>query len=739
MRSLPAVGLSLLLSAPALAQDVTGEQVRAAIEKGRRYLLHMQGANGRWSDYAMPGGTTALATLALLNAGVPPDDPPMQRALGAVREIPLQYTYVVSLEIQALVAANPRKYRDEIARAADWLTRAQQANGMWGYGLEGARTDFSNSQFALLGLHEAARGGARVNNVVWTRARVAYVNSQNPDGGWGYMPMYPQNTGSMTAAGVASLYICGNSVAMARPRGKASDGSIVCCQPYIEYRPIARGLRWLAQHFSVRRNPNSGSYYYYYMYGLERVGILSGLRHIGEHDWYREGAAQLVARQHGDGSWRELDDIVDTAFALLFLAKGHKPILVNKLQWSNDANAWNLTRNDLPHLLAFIGDKLGEPMSWEAVPLSADLAVWMTAPILYFNGQDFPRFKPDDVERLREYIRQGGTILACATCDLPGFRKGFEDFVKAAFPDDPLIRLAPEHPVFNAVYQLDGTKLDLRGLSTGCRTSVLFSPRDIACLWDAANIPNESEEAFRLGTNIAAYATGLEPLPDKLDAVRLAEAAGDAPAAAAPARGAVHLAQIMHNGDWRPNPKSIPRLADYLHRQLAVDVVPSAEPLALTDAKLAQHPILYMAGHYSFGLKPDEIDALRRHLERGGFLLANACCGRQAFDTSFRELAQRLFPDDPLEKLPAAHPIIAGEPGVPLPVIQYRQALRVEQPNLNAVQLEGITLDDRLVVVYSRYSLDCGLDGHKCFACRGIEHDDALRLAGNVILYALSY
>ena len=45
---------------------------------------------------------------------------------------------------------------------------------------------------------------------------------------------------------------------------------------------------------------------------------------------------------------------------------------------------------DLPHLLAFIGDKLGEPMSWESVPATADLKTWLTAPILYFNGQEFP-------------------------------------------------------------------------------------------------------------------------------------------------------------------------------------------------------------------------------------------------------------------------------------------------------------------------------------------------------------
>jgi hypothetical protein len=661
----------------------------------------------------------------------------MQRAIEAVRGIPLQATYVVSLKAQALAAADPSKHRDQIQKSADWLARAQQMNGMWGYMLDGLRTDFSNSQFALLGLHEAAKAGARVNSSVFIRARVSWVNSQNPDGGWGYMPNYTQSTGSMTSAGVASLYICGNALAMNRGRGKQTDDGVVCCTPYVEYRPIARGLKWLTQHFSVQRNPGSGTWYYYYMYGVERVGILSGLRHFGEHDWYREGAAELLDRQRQGGVWRECDEAVDTAFALLFLAKGHKPVLFNKLQYAADPNTWNLTRNDLTHLLAHMGDKLGEPMSWEAVPLTADVEDWLTAPILYFNGQDFPRFQADQIERVREYIRQGGTVLIGATCDLASFRRGFQQFAKEAFPDDPLIKLTPDHPVFNSVYDLRQTKLELLGISTGCRTSVLFMPRDIACLWDLGNVPGDSEEAFRLGTNIAAYATGLEPLPDKLDAVRLVDI--EAGPATPPPRGALHVGQLMHNGDWRPNPKAVPNLAEYLHQQLAVDVVPAFEPLTATDPKLAMHPILYMTGHYSFTLKPEEVEALRRHLERGGLLLANACCGRQTFDTSFRGLAQQLFPSHPLERIPADHPIIAGSPGVPLPAIDYRQALDLEQPGLSEVQLEGITLDGRLVVVYSRYSLDCGMDGHKCFACRGIEHDDALRVAGNIILYALSY
>jgi hypothetical protein len=43
------------------------------------------------------------------------------------------------------------------------------------------------------------------------------------------------------------------------------------------------------------------------------------------------------------------------------------------------------------------------------------------------------------------------------------------------------------------------------------------------------------------------------------------------------------------------------------------------------------------------------------------------------------------------------------------------------------------------VIVYSPFSFGCGLDGHKCYACRGLTEQDSVRLAINVVLYGLSY
>src|SRR5437868_15386599 len=61
------------------------EQVRAAIERGVQFLRREEAGRGHWETSigaaGKPGGYTCLAMLALLNCGVKPTDPLIQRGL----------------------------------------------------------------------------------------------------------------------------------------------------------------------------------------------------------------------------------------------------------------------------------------------------------------------------------------------------------------------------------------------------------------------------------------------------------------------------------------------------------------------------------------------------------------------------------------------------------------------------------------------------------------------------------
>jgi hypothetical protein len=105
---------------------------------------------------------------------------------------------------------------------------------------------------------------------------------------------------------------------------------------------VLRGLAALYQgigvptrSFGQRRSQED----LYYLWSLERVGMLYNLPTIGDKEWYRWGAQILVTNQNGNGSWPapserqedihwaipplEYGPIFNTSFALLFLKHSH--------------------------------------------------------------------------------------------------------------------------------------------------------------------------------------------------------------------------------------------------------------------------------------------------------------------------------------------------------------------------------------------------------------------------------
>jgi hypothetical protein len=54
-----------------------------------------------------------------------------------------------------------------------------------------------------------------------------------------------------------------------------------------------------------------------------------------------------------------------------------------------------------------------------------------------------------------------------------------------------------------------------------------------------------------------------------------------------------------------------------------------------------------------------------------------------------------------------------------------------------APQLEGIKIDGRWVVIYSRYDIGCALEKHQSTDCLGHDHASAVLLGKAAVLYAL--
>jgi len=142
--------------------------------------------------------------------------------------------------------------------------------------------------------------------------------------GWAYLPNNTKEPfcGSMTTSGVAAMVIC----------KMALEGTAYYKKNIKRINQSIRdGAAWLAHNFTVSTNPGKpGIWHYYYLYGLERAGVLALCQWFGKNDWYAKGANFLVGAQQADGSWPaggNVGALSNTCFALLFLKKATAPVV----------------------------------------------------------------------------------------------------------------------------------------------------------------------------------------------------------------------------------------------------------------------------------------------------------------------------------------------------------------------------------------------------------------------------
>lgn len=757
--------------------EITDEQVRRAVRQGVAYLQKHQRADGSWPEMALyPGGITSLCVLALLSSGVEATEPKMQLALSYLRGLdqPVR-VYSAALQTMAFCAAEPDKDAPLIRRNVDWLQSAQigsgPTKGAWTYSGGQGKGDNSNSQFALLALHEAERVGVMVRPQVWQDAYDYWSRLQKDDGSWGYE--YTENrpgiaspsTGSMTCAGIASLIICSGRVSEGDAR--VANGAVQCCAEQADNSRIERGLQWMGSKFSPTRNPSPVSfgspYYFYYLYGVERVGRMSGRRFLGRHDWYREGAEALVSQQDAllrdaqlgrwvGGGGAENQPLIATSFALLFLSKGRRPVVVSKLKYG-DGNEWDLHRSAVGNLTARVESRWKRDLSWQTIDVNvATVEDLLESPVLFISGRKRLLLTPEQKDNLRRYVEQGGFLFVEACCEGGDFDRDFRALAQELFPDSPLRLLPPDHPVWWAEEPVDAKLMrPLYGIEACCRTSVVYCPQDLSCYWELSqgnrppNYPEpiqaEIESCLRTGANVLTYATNRE-LKNKLDKPLLLAGRGGPDTAM---RGVLHIPKLLHSGGGDDAPNALPNLLAFLGEQGVMRISVENRLIAPEDPALYDYPLLFLHGRRSFRFTATQRQALAMYLERGGVIFADAICASSEFTTAFRREIEALAGGQSLSRIPPEHPLFSREfRGFDLKSVTLRDPLQRtgnDPLKANLLQitpyLEGLEIDGRLAVILSPYDISCALESGTSLQCKGYLREDAARIATNVILYAL--
>jgi hypothetical protein len=363
--------------------QVDQKKVDLAIKKGSQYLV---GQVGKMPPAFAQEPTRAchydeLVLWTFVHAGVPESSTAFRYFFKNVTDSEFRRTYEVALQAMILEEVDRVRYQERLLQCAQFLADNQCPNGQWSYGeppskdtptIYGAlpvptgsrpaagqkppvvrkvkvtprRTgpaegDNSNSQYAALGIRACADAGIEFPEDTLRRARQYFRNSQYaaeagagagvatgmeasaPPRGWCYGSADAWNHhhgayGSMTAGAIGALAIYDTLLG----------------EDWRKDAGVASGLSWLARNFSVSGNPGPPSEewakndthwcHYYYLYALERAGVLCRTEWIGRRAWYAEGTTLLLAAQGKDGAWN--GNPTDTCFAILFLKRVTRPL-----------------------------------------------------------------------------------------------------------------------------------------------------------------------------------------------------------------------------------------------------------------------------------------------------------------------------------------------------------------------------------------------------------------------------
>ena len=368
-------------------------------------------------------------------------------------------------------------------------------------------------------------------------------------------------------------------------------------------------------------------------------------------------------------------------------------------------------------------------------------------PILFLTGHEAIGLSKEQRAKLAMYLMDGGYLIADACCGSDDFWKAFLKEMKAIFPRRRLYQLQPDHPVFDCYYQLANVKHYesgkvvgqsppvLWGINIGCRTAIFLTVEDLSCGWDGHMHDQGKrlavEDARKVGVNLLTYCLAHYKLGRFLSTQKRYYQTKEH------TRDQFVFGQVCHEGDWDPAPNGVMALLKYVTSNSTMEVQFKRVRVDLRQATALEHPILYMTGHHDIKLSQPEVAGLRNYLRNGGILLADCCCGRKAFDKSFRRLMQVTLPGMPLRRIPTAHPVYSGR--AKIRSVEYSPKLRQLKPGLTAPTLEGVSINGQLAVIYSPCGLGTQWDGQErpyalCYSTR-----DALRLGLNIMVYAMTH
>ena len=438
--------------------------------------------------------------------------------------------------------------------------------------------------------------------------------------------------------------------------------------------------------------------------------------------------------------------------------------LLGKVKWGSGVilgkeltEDWNLAPNDM---LEF--HKLARSKDFKYMPTQTSLAEFSYDPALMpailLGGVREVKFTPTVINKLRQYVLDGGMIVCDSVYGSPWFYESSLKVFDDMFPESRFRVLPPDHPLYHIATDIEKVtyhsggegekgKPFFEGLYIGSRIGVLVSKYGLGCgmagemkVFDQLEKKGlkpkaySAESARQIGENLAPYIVGYG---------RVGEAEGKAELFGAIDQNAPTsefiFAQVKHDGHWNTHPGAARQLLSRLEKDSAIPVNLKRVSVDLERDDTSAYPFLFFTGLDDFVLTAKQIETLRRHVNQGGTLVINNGLGLATFHQAAVREMRRVFPADEFRLLPQTHEIFRSLHTISR--VKYTPTLMKDQgeklqghPVLFGVEIKG-----KWRVFYSPYDLEGGWNEVRYPLSRGYQSDSAKKLGSNIIMYAMTH
>ena len=546
------------------------------------------------------------------------------------------------------------------------------------------------------------------------------MNGQLQTGEWNYNGTDKRGYYGMTIAGIASLFVTHeylDAPALGPETGR---------EPFSPH--LAYAMMWLEKGDNCLRVSDPPLHYLgYNLFGLERVGLASGFKYFGGHDWYRELAGKVVATQWPNGAWgREQEGegaLIDTAYMVMFLARGRHPILMNKLRFDG---YWNNRSRDVANLSRFASHELERQVNWQVVPIDRPWHDWTDSPVLFLASHQPPRSMTEEqYGKLRAFVDGGGLLFTHADGGSAKFNAFADELAKKLFPDQAMANLPAEHELYSLQYKMK-TKPALKYVANGSRVLMVHSPTDLTTAWQVRN--GTKREMWELGINLFVYAAGKADLRNRLSSPYVAEPTN-------PVQHTMKVARVKHGAAWDPEPYAWQRMSRIMRRDVGWAL--ETNPVDAKDLNAQATPIAHMTGTAALAVDDAQITAIKNFVESGGILFIDACGGSEPFAQSVHALTAKAFPNAKLSAVPAEHPLLKGGAGGMTDLSKPQLRPYAESKTGKTLRLEMLSAG-KGHVVFSPLDVTTGLLGTNTWSILGYQPAYAQNLAKNLILWSVT-